>query len=67
MKFATEIKDARVLCFAPPMIPGYSISNGFELNLQDKTGGSLDHFMKSLKNFLAGDEATGDSDGLDDI
>lgn len=49
MKFATEIKDARVLCFAPPMIPGYSISNGFELNLQDKTGGSLDHFMKSLK------------------
>ena len=53
MKFATEIKDARVLCFAPPMIPGYSISNGFELNLQDKTGGSLDHFYEVAQNFLA--------------
>ena len=52
-KFATEIKDARVLCFAPPMIPGYSISNGFELNLQDKTGGSLDHFYEVAQNFLA--------------
>ena len=52
-KFSTEIKDARVLCFAPPMIPGYSISNGFELNLQDKTGGSLDHFYEVAQNFLA--------------
>ena len=31
MQFATQVKDARVLCFAPPMIPGYSVSNGFEL------------------------------------
>ena len=52
-KFATEIKDARVLCFAPPMIPGYSISNGFELNLQDKTGGSLDRFYEVTQEFLA--------------
>ena len=52
-KFATEIKDARVLCFAPPMIPGYSISNGFELNLQDKTGGSLDRFYEVTQDFLA--------------
>ena len=53
MKCATEIKDARVLCFAPPMIPGYSIGDGFELNLQDKTGGSLDHFYEVAQNFLA--------------
>ena len=52
MKCATEIKDARVLCFAPPMIPGYSIGDGFELNLQDKTGGSLDHFYEVAQNFL---------------
>ncbi len=50
---ATQIKDARVLCFAPPMIPGYSISNGFELNLQDKTGGSLDNFYSITQEFLA--------------
>ncbi len=46
------IKDARVLFFAPPMIPGYSVSNGFELNLQDKTGGSLDKFYEVAQNFI---------------
>ena len=50
---ALEVKDARVLCFAPPMIPGYSISNGFEFNLQDKTGGSLDNFYQVAQDFLA--------------
>ncbi len=50
---AKEIKDARVLCFAPPMIPGYSVSNGFEMNLQDKTGGSLDDFYQVAQGFLA--------------
>ena len=46
------VKDARVLLFAPPMIPGYSITNGFEFNLQDKTGGSLDAFYSMAQNFL---------------
>ena len=46
------VKDARVLLFAPPMIPGYSITNGFEFNLQDKTGGSLDAFYNVAQNFL---------------
>ncbi len=46
------IKDARVLLFAPPMIPGYSITNGFEFNLQDKTGGSLEDFYSVAQNFL---------------
>ncbi|MBS5539787.1 MAG: efflux RND transporter permease subunit [Phocaeicola plebeius] len=40
------IKDAQVLFFAPPMIPGYSVSSDIELNMQDKTGGSLDHFFE---------------------
>ena len=53
MQFATQVKDARVLCFAPPMIPGYSVSNGFELNLQDKTGGSLDNFYQVAQEFIA--------------
>lgn len=47
------VKDARVLLFAPPMIPGYSITNGFEFNLQDKTGGDLDQFYEIAKEFLA--------------
>lgn len=47
------ISDANVLIFGPPMISGYSISNGFELNLQDKTGGDLDRFFEIANQFLA--------------
>ena len=47
------IKDARVLLFAPPMIPGYSVTNGFEFNLQDKTGGDLNVFYGVAQEFLA--------------
>ena len=47
------ISDANVLIFAPPMIPGYSATNGFELNLQDKTGGDLDKFFGIAQQFLA--------------
>lgn len=46
-------KDARVIYFAPPMIPGYSMTNGFELKLQDKTGGSLEKFGAVSDEFLA--------------
>ena len=52
LKAREVIKDARVLLFAPPMIPGYSISNGFEMNLQDKTGGSLDKFYSVAQDFI---------------
>jgi len=27
-----SIKDAQILIFAPPMISGYSMTNGFEMN-----------------------------------
>lgn len=46
-------KNARVLYFAPPMIPGYSVSNGFEFNMQDKTGGDLNTFTQVTQEFLA--------------
>ena len=52
LKARDLIKEGRVLLFAPPMIPGYSVSNGFELNLQDKTGGSLDHFYEVAQEFI---------------
>ena len=53
MQAMNLIKDARVLVFAPPMIPGYSVTNGFEFNLQDKTGGDLDRFYSVAQSFLA--------------
>ena len=51
------IKDAQVLFFAPPMIPGYSVSSDIELNMQDKTGGTLDHFYEVVKSYTAALEA----------
>lgn len=47
-----NIKDGRVLFFKPPMITGYSATNGFEIKLQDKTGGSLDNFFAIYQQFL---------------
>ncbi|MBE6317739.1 MAG: efflux RND transporter permease subunit [Bacteroidales bacterium] len=47
-----KIKDGRVMFFAPPMIAGYSVTNGFELQLQDKTGGEIDKFYGIAMNFL---------------
>ena len=48
-----KIKDGRVIAFAPPMITGYSATNGFELKMQDKTGGDINAFFAVVQNFLA--------------
>ncbi|MBR5532749.1 MAG: efflux RND transporter permease subunit [Bacteroidales bacterium] len=47
------VKDGRVMTFSMPMITGYSISNGFEFNLQDKTGGTIESFYEVSQEFLA--------------
>lgn len=47
------IKDGRVVMFAPPMISGYSLTNGFEIKMQDKTGGSVEDFFAVVQGFLA--------------
>lgn len=47
------VKDAQVLIFAPPMIPGFSATNGFEFSLQDKTGGDVNKFFEISQEFLA--------------
>lgn len=46
------IKDASIMFFQPPMISGYSATNGFELKLEDKTGGSLDNFFAIYQKFI---------------
>lgn len=46
------VKDGQVMLFAPPMITGYGASNGFEFNLQDKTGGDLGRFFEVAQQFL---------------
>ena len=52
-KQTAQIKDAQILAFAPPMIPGFSVSNGVSLVLQDKTGGDLSKFFDITKQYLA--------------
>ena len=48
-----HIKDAQILAFAPPMIPGFSASSGVSLVMQDRTGGDLNRFFGIVKDYLA--------------
>lgn len=53
MQKCSEIKDGRIMFFQPPMISGYSVTNGFEIKLQDKTGGDINQFYKIYQGFIA--------------
>jgi len=50
---AMKIKDATIMFFAPPMVSGYGVSSGFELKLQDKTGGDINTFFQVEQQFIA--------------
>jgi HAE1 family hydrophobic/amphiphilic exporter-1 len=47
------IKDARIIFFAPPTIQGFGMTNGFEFQLQDRSGGSVAKLFKVSQDFLA--------------
>ena len=47
-----HIKDASILAFAPPMVQGYSASNGISVVMQDRTGGDLNKFFNIVQDFL---------------
>ena len=51
-KQTASIKDAQILAFGPPMIPGFSVQNGVTMTMQDKTGGDLNKFFSVTKDFL---------------
>ena len=44
----SNIKEAQVFCFQPAMIPGYGTGNSIELYMEDKTGGDMASFFKSI-------------------
>jgi HAE1 family hydrophobic/amphiphilic exporter-1 len=52
-KQTAQIKDAQILAFGPPMIPGFSANNGVSLVMEDKTGGDLNKFFEVTKSYLA--------------
>ena len=51
-KQTASIKDAQILAFGPPMVPGFSVQNGITMTLQDKTGGDLNKFFNVAQDFL---------------
>ncbi|HTO15856.1 MAG TPA: efflux RND transporter permease subunit [Edaphocola sp.] len=51
-QIAAKIPEATIIFFAPPSVPGFSASGGFEINLQDKTGGTFENLDQENQNFL---------------
>ena len=47
-----SITTAEVLAFAPPMVAGYGVNNGFEVHIQDRKGGTIDDLFKHTQAFL---------------
>ena len=48
-----HIKDASILAFSQPMIPGFSANSGVSIVMQDRTGGPLNKFFDITKEFIA--------------
>jgi len=46
------ISDAQIEIFAPPTVPGFGNTSGFELRLLDKSGGSITNTDKVTKEFI---------------
>jgi hydrophobic/amphiphilic exporter-1 (mainly G- bacteria), HAE1 family len=51
-KFAV-LPEALIFAFGPPPLPGYGNVSGFTLQLQDRSGGSLDQLSAQVKQFMA--------------
>ncbi|MDQ6813853.1 MAG: efflux RND transporter permease subunit [Bacteroidota bacterium] len=49
----SNIRDAKIIFFAPPTIQGFGATGGFEFQLQDKSGGDIGKFSKVSNDFLA--------------
>ncbi len=47
------IKDARVIFFAAPTIRGFGFGGGFNIELQDRSGGSIEKLGEVTNDFIA--------------
>lgn len=48
----SHIRDGKIIFFGPPTVSGFGVSSGFEMQLQDKSGGTLANFDKVEKEFI---------------
>ncbi|GIZ08509.1 efflux RND transporter permease subunit [Flavobacterium sp. UMI-01] len=51
-KRTASVKDAKVLFFARPTLTGFGYSNGFEFQLQDQKGGTIQELNEVKTKFL---------------
>lgn len=49
---AGQMPESKSIFFAPPSIPGFGFSSGFELKLLDKSGGTLQEFNEVANQYL---------------
>jgi HAE1 family hydrophobic/amphiphilic exporter-1 len=46
------VRGATIIFFAAPTLQGFGNSNGFEFQLQDRTGGDVGHFGQAIGKFM---------------
>lgn len=52
-KRTADISEAKILVSAQPVLSGFGATNGFEMYVQDKQGGSMDQLYTYTKKFIA--------------
>ncbi|MDE7337772.1 MAG: efflux RND transporter permease subunit, partial [Bacteroidales bacterium] len=48
-----DITGAKIIVFTRNMIPGYGVSNGFEIHVQDQKGGSIEDLKQITNNIIS--------------
>jgi len=49
----SDIKNAQIFAFAPPMIMGYGMTNGLEIYVQDQKGSDIETLFSYTKRFVS--------------
>lgn len=49
-----DISSADIMAFASPMIPGYGVSSGFEIYVQDQKGGTIEDLLTVTRRMIDG-------------
>ena len=50
--YAANFNDAKIFTSAPPMIPGYGSTNGFNVYIQDRKGGTIEDLAMVTNEFI---------------
>ena len=51
-KIASGIPGANMVFFAPPSVPGFGVSSGFQMNVLDRFGGEFNELDRVAQDFL---------------